>query len=65
MGAYEVLLDDSQRFYDMAKAAGVNVELQIFPEMQHVFQFMAGNAPEADDAINKIAEFMKPHLGLN
>ena len=65
VGAYEVLLDDSQRFYDMAKAAGVNVELQIFPEMQHVFQFMAGNAPEADDAINKIAEFMKPHLGLN
>lgn len=64
VGGYEVLLDDSQRFYDMAKAAGVDVELQIFPEMQHVFQFMAGNAPEADDAINKIAEFMKPHLGL-
>ncbi|HAD09765.1 MAG TPA: alpha/beta hydrolase [Porticoccaceae bacterium] len=64
VGAYEVLLDDSQRFYDMAKAAGVVTELQIFPEMQHVFQFMAGNAPEADDAINKIAEFMKPHLGM-
>lgn len=64
VGAYEVLLDDSQRFYDMARAAGVVIELQIFPEMQHVFQFMAGNAPEADDAINKIAEFMKPHLGM-
>jgi len=64
VGSYEVLLDDSQRFYDKAKAAGVKVELQIFPEMQHVFQFMAGNAPEADDAINKIAQFMKPHLGL-
>ena len=64
VGGYEGLLDDSQRFYDKAKAAGVEVELQIFPEMQHVFQFMAGNAPEADDAINKIAAFMKPRLGL-
>ncbi|MBV1930954.1 MAG: alpha/beta hydrolase [Porticoccaceae bacterium] len=63
-GADEVLLDDSQRFYDMAKAAGVDIELDIFPEMQHVFQFMAGNAPEADDAIAKIAAFMRPRLGL-
>lgn len=64
VGEYETLLDDSTRFADLAKAAGVDIELQIFPEMQHVFQFMAGNAPEADDAIAKLASFMKPRLGL-
>lgn len=64
VGEYEGLLDDSRRFYQQAKTAGVDVELQVFPEMQHVFQFMAGRAPEADDAINKIAEFMRPRLGL-
>lgn len=65
VGEYEVLLDDSTRFYANGKAAGVDIELQVFPEMQHVFQFMAGNAPEANDAIEKIAAFMRPHLGLN
>lgn len=65
VGGYEGLLDDSRRFYEQAKSAGVDVELQIFPEMQHVFQFMVGNAPEADDAINKIADFMRPKLGLS
>lgn len=64
VGAYESLLSDSERFVDRARAAGVEVELQVFPEMQHVFQFMAGNAPEADDAIAKIAAFLRPRLGL-
>lgn len=64
VGSYEALLDDSRRFYDKAKAAGVDVELQIFPQMQHVFQLMAGNAPEADDAVTKIAEWLRPKLGL-
>ena len=63
-GAYESLLSDSERFAERARAAGVEVELQVFPEMQHVFQFMAGNAPEADDAIAKIAAFLKPRLGM-
>ena len=65
VGAYEGLLSDSERFVERARAAGVEVELQVFPEMQHVFQFMAGNAPEADDAIAGIAAFMRPRLGLS
>lgn len=64
VGSHEALLDDSRRFYDKAKAAGVDVEIQIFPEMQHVFQLMVGNAPEADDAVDKIAQWLRPKLGL-
>ena len=64
VGGYEALLDDSLRVAERAKAAGVEVRCDVFPEMQHVFQFMAGRAPEADDAIAKLAAWVKPKLGL-
>jgi acetyl esterase/lipase len=64
VGGDETLLDDSRRLTDRAKAAGVDVRLEIFPEMQHVFHFAAGNAPEADDAIHKLADWVRPKLGL-
>ncbi len=63
-GGDEGLLDDSVRFEEKAKAAGVDVTLDIFPEMQHVFHFMAGRAPEADDGIAKFADWIRPKLGL-
>ncbi|MEE9413822.1 MAG: hypothetical protein V3V01_00975 [Acidimicrobiales bacterium] len=35
-----------------------------FPEMQHVFQIAAGNVPEADDAVARIGDWLRPRLGL-
>jgi len=64
VGGYEVILDDSLRAAEKMKAAGVEVCCDVFPEMQHVFQFMAGNAPEADDAVQRLATWVKPKLGL-
>jgi monoterpene epsilon-lactone hydrolase len=64
VGEHETLLDDSRRFVEKAKKAGVDIELQTFPEMQHVFQLMAGNAPEADIAIGKIAKWLRPKLHI-
>ena len=64
VGGDEALLDDSLRFETRAKASGLDIKVDIFPEMQHVFQFMAGRAPEADDAIAKMAAWIKPKLGL-
>ncbi len=64
VGGNEAILDDSLRVAARAKAAGVEVRCEVFPEMQHVFQFMAGRAPEADDAIRKLATWVKPKLGL-
>jgi acetyl esterase/lipase len=55
VGGDETLLDDSRRLADRAREAGVDVRLDVFPEMQHVFHFAAGHAPEADDAIRKLA----------
>lgn len=64
VGGDETLLDDSSRLADRARKAGVDVRLDVFPEMQHVFQFTAGHAPEADDAIRRLAEWVRPKLGL-
>jgi len=64
VGDDETLLDDSIRLADKARAAGVEVRLDVFPEMQHVFQMAAGNMPEADEAIGRLAEWVGPRLGL-
>lgn len=63
-GGDETLLDDSTRFVEKARAAGVEVTLDVFPEMQHVFHFLAGHAPEADDAVRRMAAWIRPRLGL-
>src|SRR5688572_20148692 len=47
VGGDELLLDDSTRVAEKARAAGVDVKLDVFPGMQHVFQAAAGNLPEA------------------
>jgi monoterpene epsilon-lactone hydrolase len=44
----------------------VDVRLDIFggEELQHTFQFSAGRAPEADEAIRRLGEWVRPKLGL-
>ena len=34
---------------------GVEVMIDVYPEMQHVLHFLAGTAPEADEAIGQLA----------
>ena len=64
VGGDETLLDDSHRVAAKARAAGVDVRVEVFPEMQHVFQMAAGNMPEADDAVAKIGAYLRDRLGL-
>jgi monoterpene epsilon-lactone hydrolase len=64
VGADELLLDDSRRLAERAEKHGVDVRLDVFPEQQHTFQMMAGRAPEADDAIGRLADWVRPRLGL-
>jgi hypothetical protein len=42
----------------------LDVTLEIVPEMQHVFQFLAGTAPEGDAAIRRLADWARPKLAL-
>lgn len=63
VGGDEALLDDSHRFAARAEEAGVDVSVEVYPEMQHVFQFLAGRAPEADDAVAKLGAWAKARMG--
>jgi acetyl esterase/lipase len=64
VGDDETMLDDSTRLAEAAGSAGVEVRLDVFPEMQHVFQLFTGNMPEADEAVAQIGAWLRPRLGL-
>lgn len=64
-GGHETLRDNAERFADKAKAAGVDVTVEITPGMQHVFPFMAGRAPEADATLANAGAWLRPKLGLS
>jgi acetyl esterase/lipase len=59
VGSDEILLDDSKRLYDKAKSCGVNVQLDIWDEMWHVFQGWVGEVPEAEKSLEKIKMWLK------
>jgi epsilon-lactone hydrolase len=59
VGTAETLLDDSTRLADRARAAGVDVTLEIWDDMIHVFQAFAPMLPEGRQAIEKIGEFVR------
>jgi acetyl esterase/lipase len=40
----------------------VGVELEVWPDMWHVFQFFVGKMPESRQAIVKIAEFIRRRI---
>jgi epsilon-lactone hydrolase len=65
VGGYETLLDDSHALAEAVRKADGEVKLDVFPEMQHVFHFLAGVAPEANDAIRQQATWVRPKLGLS
>jgi acetyl esterase/lipase len=62
VGGAEVLLDDSTRVAERAKTAGVDVTLEVWDDMPHVFQAFTGLLPEADEAIIKIGQFLKTRI---
>jgi monoterpene epsilon-lactone hydrolase len=61
VGDHEVLLDDSTRLAEKAKQAGVDVTLEVWPEMPHVWHAFAPFLPEATRAIEQIGAFVRRH----
>ena len=62
VGDREVLLDDSTRFAQRASAAGVQVKLDVWPEMIHRFQSFAGVLPEGQQAVEGIGKFIREQI---
>ena len=48
VGSYEMLLSDAQQFAEKARAAGVEVTWEVWPLMQHEWQFAANILPDAE-----------------
>jgi acetyl esterase/lipase len=63
VGGAEELLDDSTRLTERAEAAGVDVTLESWEDMFHVWHFYAGMLPEAQQAIDRIGEFVREKTG--
>jgi acetyl esterase/lipase len=61
VGDHEVLLSDSTRYAEKAKAAGVDVTLKVWDEMIHVFQFFP-MLPEGQQAIAEIGEWVRSRV---
>ena len=59
VGDDEILLSDSTRFADKLETAGIDVQLEVFPEMWHVFQLFVGTMPESKAAVRKIGAYIK------
>nr|MBA2280052.1 alpha/beta hydrolase fold domain-containing protein [Acidimicrobiia bacterium] len=64
VGDAEVLLDDATRFAQRAEAAGVDVTLDVQPEMIHVWHLFGGFVPEADTAVAAVARWLDEKVWL-
>jgi acetyl esterase/lipase len=62
VGTAETLYDDAARLAERAEAAGVDVTLEPWEDMIHVFQAFAGMLPEGERAIDRLGEFVRKHV---
>lgn len=63
VGGDELLRDDSTRFAEKAKAAGVDVTLKIGEGMFHCYPACAPLFPEATQAMDEICAFVRARIG--
>ncbi|MEU9347680.1 alpha/beta hydrolase [Streptomyces sp. NPDC048278] len=59
VGSHEILLDDAIRLAGRAAGHDVPVQLQVWPQVPHVFQGFAALLDEAGQALDAAAEFIK------
>jgi acetyl esterase/lipase len=64
VGSAETLLDDSTRLAENARAAGGDVELDVWEDMIHVWHLFAPMLPEGREALAQAGEFIQRHTGV-
>lgn len=62
-GEDEVLREDAVRIASLAESAGVEVRLEIYPRMWHVWQLNLA-LPQAVQSLEDVAQFLLAHWGL-
>jgi epsilon-lactone hydrolase len=63
VGDQEILLSDATRLAERAQAAGVEVTLEVWPEVWHVWHLFAPQLPDANEALDRIGAFVRGRLG--
>jgi epsilon-lactone hydrolase len=62
VGSDEILRDDAVRMAEKLKAAGCNIEIEVWPRMPHAWHLYARILPEGHHAIERIGEFLHRNL---
>jgi acetyl esterase/lipase len=62
VGEDEILKEDAVRITRLAESDGVEVRLEIYPRMWHVWQLNLG-LPQAAQSLQEFAQFFNEHLG--
>jgi monoterpene epsilon-lactone hydrolase len=65
VGGDEVLLDDSLRYAERAKARGVDAHVDVWQGLPHVFVSSVGRLAAADQALADIGAFIADRLGMD
>jgi len=61
-GTHDLLLPNSEQLVEKMDQLGAPATLDLWPKMVHVFQMFYGFLPEAETAVNRLAEFAHSHL---
>lgn len=62
VGSDEVLHDDAVRMADKLRAAGREIEIEVWPRMPHAWHLHARIVPEGRHAIARIRSFLQARL---
>lgn len=65
VGADEVLLDDSTRLAERARAAGTKVEIKVWPVVPHVWQLVHRILPEGRQSMQEATAFLRRHIAAD
>ncbi len=63
VGTADVLLDDSVRLAERARAAGGDVRLEVAQDMVHIWPLFHTLLPEGRDALGRIGRFVRDRTG--
>jgi monoterpene epsilon-lactone hydrolase len=62
VGRREALLDDTTRLAHRARKAGIDVTLEVWTGMIHVWQIFASELEEGREAVDRIGEYLRKHF---
>ncbi len=65
VGDDEILLDDARRLAERARQGGVEVDMEVWPHMWHVWQFFSPAVPESREAIAEIGRYCRERFEVS